>query len=165
MTTAIALRRLCCSVLMGGCLGIFSGFLRPLGRRHRISADLLFSAGAVWAWLFICFAVCQGDIRTVYLLGMGGGILLWEETVGLRLRPVFDRIWRICADVLGIFLFPLKKFLEIAKILFASGEKWVTIKCIKIFRSRKKRRKETHGKNEHPAQKCESGSSSRIQYP
>ena len=127
--------------------------------------DLLFSLAAVWIWLYHSFAVCRGDIRTVYLFGMMSGGFLWEKTAGRCLIPVFFGFWKILGRLFRIFLFPLKKILEFAKILFASGEKWVTIVCTKILNSQRKRRKESHGKKKHPAQKCESGSSSRIKYP
>ena len=165
VTPAVGAWRLCCSLLLGGCLGIFYGFLRPLGRRHRHLADVLFALGAMWIWLYLSFAVCRGDIRPVYLLGLGCGTLLWEKTVNFWLRPVYFGFWEIIAGIFRIFLFPWKKILEFAKILFASAEKWVTIKCIKLYESLKKRRKEPHGKFKHPAKNCESGNSSRIQYP
>jgi hypothetical protein len=165
MNPAIGFWRLICSILLGACLGIFYGFLRPPGQRHRSLADLVFSLGALWVWIYICFAVCRGDIRTIYLMGMVLGILLWEATFGRWLRPVFFGLWRFLAAVFRFLLFPWKKFLYFSKILFASVEKWVTIESTKIFKSRKKRRKDTHDPEKHPAQKSESGSSSRIQYP
>ena len=94
MTVELALWRLGCSVLLGGVLGILYGALRPFGRHHRHLADGIFSLAAVWGWIWISFAVCRGDIRTVYLLGMGAGIFLWEKTFGFWLRPVFSGIWR-----------------------------------------------------------------------
>jgi hypothetical protein len=165
VSPALGAWRLGCSFLLGCCLGIFYGFLRPLGTRHRHLADGIFSLAAVWTWLYISFALCRGDIRVIYLMGMVCGIFLWEKTVGLWLRPIFFLIWKVLGTVFRFVLFPLKKILEIAKILFASGEKWVTIKCTKIWKSRQKRREEIHGKQEHPAKASESGSSSRIQYP
>ena len=46
MTPAVAAWRLGCSVILGGCLGLFYGFLRPVGRRHRLLADVTFALGA-----------------------------------------------------------------------------------------------------------------------
>ena len=45
MTPAVAAWRLGCSVILGGCLGLFYGFLRPVGRRHRLLADVTFALG------------------------------------------------------------------------------------------------------------------------
>ena len=163
MTTATALWRLACSFLLGGCLGLLYGFLHPSLSRHRLLSDAVFSLAAVWGWIYICFAVCRGDIRTVYLLAMGTGILLWHSTCGPWLQPVFSGFWSLLGRLFRLFLAPWKKILEITKILFASAEKWVTIKCTKICKSGQKRRKKPHGKQQHPALKCESGSSSRIQ--
>ena len=165
MTPAVSAWRFGCSLLLGSCLGLFYGFLRPLARKHQTLADLLFSLGALWVWIYICFGICLGDIRTVYLLAMGAGIFLWDQSFGRWLRPVFSGFWRFIRAVTGILLIPWKKILEIAKILFASGEKWVTIECTKIFNLLQKRRKKSHGKKTDPAEDCESGSTSRIQYP
>ena len=109
MTPVTAAWRFGCSLILGGCLGLFYGFLRPLGKHHRILADVIFSLAAVWGWVCICFAVCRGDIRTVYLLAMGAGILLWEGTAGRWLRPVFSGFWGFCGALLGILLIPWKK--------------------------------------------------------
>ena len=106
MSPAVGFWRLSCSVLLGGALGILYGFLRPLGQRHRIFADILFSLAAVWIWIYISFAVCRGDIRTVYLIGMFSGALLWEKTFGFWLRPVFSALWRFWISLFRIFLFP-----------------------------------------------------------
>ena len=151
MTPAVAVHRLLTGILLGCLMGLVYGFLRPPGQRHRLLCDLLFSLAAVWIWLYHSFAVCRGDIRTVYLFGMMSGGFLWEKTAGRCLIPVFFGFWKILGRLFRIFLFPLKKILEFAKILFASGEKWVTIVCTKILNSQRKRRKESHGKKKHPA--------------
>ena len=160
VTPAVSAFRLLISLLLGGALGILYSFLRPPGRKHRHLTDLFFSLGTAWVWICHSFTVCRGDIRVVYLAGMGTGFLLWETTAGRWLQPVFGMFWAFLAEVWRIFLFPWKKFLDFSKILFASAEKWVTIESTKIFKSRKKRRKDTHDPEKHPAQKSESGSSS-----
>ena len=165
VTPGVAAFRLASSCLLGGALGIFYDFLQPPGRKHRHFADLIFSLGAVWVWLYHSFALCRGDIRFVCLAAMAAGVLFWEWTAGKWCRPLFLLFWKGIARLWGFVLFPWKKILVFAKILFASVEKWVTIECTKIFRSDKKRRKEPHGKKYDPAQKSEAGNSSRIQYP
>jgi hypothetical protein len=165
VTPAVSAYRLLTGLLLGGVLGVVYSFLLLPGEKHRHLMDLLFSAVSVWVWLYHSFSVCCGDIRVVYLLGMLTGLLLWKATAGTWLMPVFGVFWKFIGAVLGVFLFPWKKFLYFSKILFASVEKWVTIESTKIFKSRKKRRKDTHDPEKHPAQKSESGSSSRIQYP
>ena len=47
MTPGIAFWRFGCSLLLGGCLGLWYGFLRPLGTKHQTLSDVLFSLGAV----------------------------------------------------------------------------------------------------------------------
>ena len=68
VTPAASAFRLLISMLLGGVLGILYDFLRPPGRKHRHLMDLIFSLGTVWVWIYHSFAVCRGDIRTVYLL-------------------------------------------------------------------------------------------------
>ena len=109
MTPAVSAWRFGCSLLLGSCLGLFYGFLRPLARKHQTLADLLFSLGVLWVWIYICFGICLGDIRTVYLLAMGTGIFLWDQSFGRWLRPVFSGFWRFIRAVTGILLIPWKK--------------------------------------------------------
>ena len=132
MTPALAAYRLLCTVLLGSVLGLAYGSLRPLGHRRRVLADLLFSLAAVWVWIWVCFGLCRGDVRTVYVFALLAGLLLWEATAGRWLRPVFSALWSVFCRIWGLVLLPWKKFLDFSKILFASAEKWVTIKCTKI---------------------------------
>ena len=50
-----------------------------------------------WVWIYHSFAVCKGDIRIVCLFAMTAGILLWEKTFGMWLRPLFTGSLRIPA--------------------------------------------------------------------
>jgi hypothetical protein len=145
-------------------LGIGYDFLRPLGEKHPHGADLLFAPLAIWMWLYVSFGVCRCDIRMVYTLGMFAGLLLWELTAARWLQPLCFYIWGQAGRGICFLLIPWKKFLKFVKILFASAKKWVTIECTKVFKSGKKRRKESHGKQYDLPQKSESGNSSRIQY-
>ena len=143
VTPAVSAYRLLMSLLLGGVLGIFYSMLQPPGEKHRHLTDLIFSLGTVWVWIYHSFAICLGDIRVVYLFGMLAGILLWETVAGRWLMPVFGAFWKFMGAVWQVLLLPWKKILDFLKILFASAEKWVTIECTKIFKSRKKRRKDT----------------------
>ena len=118
---AAAAGRFAAACLLGMGLGLLYGFLRPLGRRYRAPADGLFLLAAGGCWLYLSFAVCHGDLRPAYLIGMMAGALVLEMTLGLVLRPVFVIFWEI-------IVLPLKKISKIRKILFASAEKWVTIR-------------------------------------
>ena len=108
-------------------LGLLYGFLRPLGAAHRHLADGIFVAGMLAGWLFWAFDICRADMRPVGLFGMALGGILWENTAGRLLRPIFHRFWRIIGKMWDFLLLPGKKILKMVKILFASGEKWVTI--------------------------------------
>ena len=125
VTPAAAAHRLLCSVLLGAALGVYYDFLQPPGKKHRHLMDLVFSLGAVWVWLYHSFAVCRGDIRLICLLGMGAGLIVWEITAGKWLQSVWDLFWTVFARLWDFVWFPWKKFLDFAKILFASAEKWV----------------------------------------
>lgn len=128
MTPETAFFRLAASLLLGAALGLLYGFLRPLGRRHRHLADALVVLGAWWAYIYLGFGVCAGDLRLGYVWGLLAGAVVWEATAGRWLQPVFSGIWQILGVMWGLFWAPGKKFLQFTKILFASGEKWVTIR-------------------------------------
>ena len=100
--------RFVCAWLAGMVLGLYYGFLRPLGARHRTLADALFLAGVIPVWLLHSFAICRGDIRIGQTAGLGLGFLLWELTASRPLRPVFSEFWRV-------FLYPWKKILFFCK--------------------------------------------------
>ena len=86
---SIAAYRLLCAILLGIALGVFYGFLRPLGRRHRQITDLLFILALYPVWIFFAFGIAGGDLRFGYTLGLFGGVVLWETTFGKWLQPVF----------------------------------------------------------------------------
>ena len=94
MTPELAAYRLVCSLLLGAVLGLYYGFLRPLGARHRTLADALFLAGVIPVWLLHSFSICLGDIRMGFFFGMLTGGFCWEATFGRWLRPLFFRVWR-----------------------------------------------------------------------
>ena len=79
------------ALLVGCCLGLFYGFLRPF--RPRWLGDLLFIIALFQGWIYLIFGLCQADPRladTVFLLG---GILLWEMSFGRLLFPQFSSFW------------------------------------------------------------------------
>lgn len=129
MTPEVAAKRLLWSLGLGAAMGFLYGALGPLGRKRRHLADGLFVLGFWWEWLYLSFAVCQGDIRSGCFWAMLAGMGLWQLTAGRLLEPVFARVWKFLERTWGFFLYPGKKFLKNTKILFASAEKWVTIKC------------------------------------
>ena len=102
---ALAASRFGLALAVGGGLGLCYGFLRPLGTRLPHLRDLLFVLCAFWAWIYLSFGLCQGDIRVGYTAGLALGAWLWELTIGKWLRPVFSKFWKF----LSLFLWPLKK--------------------------------------------------------
>ena len=63
MTPGEAARRLVWALALGAGLGLYYEFLAPLGKRRRVLGDVSFLLGAVWAWVYLGFGVCGGDIR------------------------------------------------------------------------------------------------------
>lgn len=102
--------RLLCALLLGAGLGIFYGFLRPLRPRHTVLSDLLFLPAMGYAWLYLGFAVCRGDIRLGYCMGLILGGSIWEFTLGRWLRPVFFGFWHGISRILHGILDCFKKF-------------------------------------------------------
>ena len=128
---AVAAQRFALALLLGCGLGLYYGFLRPLRPKYTVLSDLLFAPALVWAWVWVCFPICDGDIRLAYVAGLPTGILLWEATAGKALRPVFSYIWKGFALLWRISTAPVKIFFvflgKICKKLYATGKKWVTI--------------------------------------
>lgn len=141
--------------LIGGILGIFYGFFRPLRKHHPVIGDLLFTPFLIYGWLYLCFAVCRGDIRIGYCMGLPIGIFLWELTVGRLLRPLFQGFWwligRIFKGIGSIFQKILKKLRKFAKKLFASWKKWFTMVRDIRSQSRKTQGGVPRGKKEKSA--------------
>jgi hypothetical protein len=127
-TPSTDLYRFLSGCLLGICLGLWYGFLRPFRQKHPYWADFLFLVALFPVWLYHSFAICRGDLRIGYAAGLFIGCLLEEVTLGFLLRPVFSIFWRILARILSILTFPVKKFFKICgKIvifLFATGKKW-----------------------------------------
>ena len=96
--------------VLGLGLGLYYGFLRPLRPKHTVLSDLLFAPALVWAWVWVCFPICDGDIRLAYVAGLPTGILLWEATAGKALRPVFSYIWKGFALLWRMLTAPVKNF-------------------------------------------------------
>lgn len=108
----LALQRFAIAVALGAALGVYYGFLRPLRPRHTTLSDLLFLPAAFWVWLYLGFAVCQGDLRLSYSAGLLCGGFLWELTVGRLLRPVFAGFWRLLRGIWAFFTRPIKNFFK-----------------------------------------------------
>ncbi len=137
---------------IGAVLGVWYGFLRPLRPRHTVFADLLFLPAMGYAFLYLSFAVCRGDIRLGYTMGLLIGAVLWECSLGRLLRPVFFGFWRLISKIFnGIFAIFKKIFKKIrknAKFLFAIWKKWFTIIETNRRKTRRKKRGVGNGKKE-----------------
>ena len=130
-TPEVAFRRFVIGLVFGCALGIVYGFLRPVRRGKAIGSDLVFAVVTGWVYLYYGFAVCRGDLRMGYLAAPILGAILWDRTVGRWLRPIFDGFWKIIAKILRPVREFKKKSRVFVKFLFATGKKWVTIKCKK----------------------------------
>ena len=135
-------RRFLMACLIGLGLGLVYGFLRPLRRKRPVFADLMFLPAMGYAWLYLGFAVCRGDLRLGYCAGLLFGAVIWELTVGRLLRPVFDLLFTgifwISNGFFRIFGKIFKKIQKNLKILFALWKKCYTI--VKTTRSEKQRK-------------------------
>ena len=158
---ALDARRFGIACLMGAALGIYYGFLRPLRPKHTALSDLLFIPAAGYSWLYLGFAVCRGDIRLSYCMGLLVGATAWEMTVGRWLRPVLYGFWgalsKIFHKIFRIFEKFFKKIKKFAIFLFSKQKKWFTI----IWRNCRYRRQRiggvTIGKEEEHTQPDSTG--------
>lgn len=116
---------------IGAALGLVYGFLRPLRKSHPHLADLLFVPFLGYGWLYLSFAVCRGDIRIGYHLGIPVGMVLWRYTLGWITQPVFDLFWgsiiRFCGYIWKKFKKIMKKIKFFCIFLFSRWKKWFTI--------------------------------------
>lgn len=131
-TPAQAFYRFVIALGLGAILGLYYGFLRPLRPRLTTLSDLLFLPAAGWAWLYLNFGICLGDIRLSYTAGLMIGGLLWETTIGRILRPLFFGFWQGIKKLLVFFCRPLeffrKKVAKYLNFLLATAKKRFTIK-------------------------------------
>ena len=95
----LALQRLGAGCLLGVGLGVLYGFLRPLRPRHTGLSDAAFLLGVGWAWGYLALAVCGGDLRPGYSVGLAVGALAWETTAGRLIDPVFALFWRLIGKI------------------------------------------------------------------
>lgn len=105
-------RCLVLALALGMGLGLIYGLLCVLGRRHRHLADVLFLPFLFYTWVYLSFAICRGDLRLGYTLGLFAGIFLEENTLGRRLRPLYLRLWRFLHSLLKKILQKMKKFFK-----------------------------------------------------
>ncbi len=123
--------RLICAFLLGIILGIGNEFLRPLRKKHLITADLLLCLTMLVLWIELACGVCGADPRAwdtgVFFLGAAVGAF----PLGKLLRPVFRWFWGSIRRIISLVLYPFRKFSKIlrkfSKFLYATGKKWGTI--------------------------------------
>ena len=137
---------------IGLILGMYYGFLRPLRPKRTLLSDALFMPALFFGWLYLGFAICRGDLRLGYCIGLLLGAVVWELTVGRLLQPVFRGFWQLVSKIfrsfLNIFRKILKKIRKKSKILFALWKKSFTIEGTNRFRKRRKNGGVPHGKKE-----------------
>lgn len=123
--------RFAMACLLGLGLGFFYSALRPLRQHHPVLSDLLFLPLLFYAWLYLGFALCRGDIRLSYCMGLVVGIFLWNITLGSWLQPVFSAVWGVVFKIWNgfwsVFKKIFKKLYKNFKNVFAIWKKWVTI--------------------------------------
>ena len=126
---AQAAHRLLLSCLIGLGLGLAYDFCHS--QRHKHLGDLMFLPALFYGWLILGFSVCQGDLRMGYWTGLGIGFLLWRQTFGRLIRPVFGIFWKIISLPFGLSKKIFAKLRFFLKNLLASGKKSSTINKLK----------------------------------
>lgn len=81
---------------IGAVLGLCYGFLRPV--RPRWLGDAVFVGCAFYGFLYLGFAVCRGDIRFGYTVGLFLAAVALDQTLGKVLRKPFYEFWRIISE-------------------------------------------------------------------
>jgi hypothetical protein len=120
---------------IGAILGLFYGFLRPAPFRLRHFWDLLFVLAAFYGWLYLGFGICGGDLRFGCTAALAVGGILFDNTVGRLLRPVFCGFWGVIGKTFRLLRkcikYFFKKVQKIVNFLLASGKKWFRIKWLR----------------------------------
>ena len=119
---AVAACRFGWACLIGAGLGGVYGFFRPLRLRRTAAADALFLLAAVWAWTYLSFGICGGDLRLAYHAGMLLGGILFDRTLGRLLQPIFGWFWRCVGSLCAAIMLPAKIFLNFLKFYLHLGK-------------------------------------------
>ena len=129
-------------LLLGGVLGVFYDFLRPLRGRNNAPADLVFVFAMIAVWVQFQFGLCAGQIRLATTSALGLGFAFFELSLSRLTKPVFFWFWRVVFSFFGIITLPVKKFFEkirkITKKVFASFKKTGTMEGNRRRISRRK---------------------------
>ena len=81
---ALSAWRIGVALALGAGLGLLNAFLRPLRSRTSVPADLVLGAAAMYAFAWLSFAVCRGDIRLGTTAGLLVGAWAFQITAGTR---------------------------------------------------------------------------------
>ena len=129
---ALAAQRFVPAVLLGLALGLLWGFLQPVRKKLPLLIDLIFLIPLVQAWLYLSFGICLGDLRPIYTLTLLLSAVLWDQSLGRWLSPVFTGFWggifRFLVWVSGFWKKIFCKCKDFGKKCFASGKKRGIIK-------------------------------------
>lgn len=126
---ALAARQLILALLLGCVAGIGYGILRPA--RPRWLADGIFGVLLGGLWVYLGFAVCDGDLRLLHTAVLFLGAIGFHFLFGRWLIPVYSAFWQgIFRGFAAIFRLFRKIFQKITNFLFPTVRKWSRIKEI-----------------------------------
>jgi hypothetical protein len=108
-TTALLFSRFVIACLLGAGLGILYDFFACLPRALRHIGDGFFVIALFVCGIYLGFAVCRGDLRTVYSAGLLLGVVGWHYSFGKLLRPLILRLFRLWANIFSKIFKPFKK--------------------------------------------------------
>ena len=119
---ALAARQLAAGLLLGAVAGMGYGFLRPM--RPRWLADGMFGVLLGGLWVYLGFAVCDGDLRFLHTAVLFIGAIGFHYLFGRWLIPVYSWFWQgLFKGFAAIFRFFRKIFKKITNFLFPSTKK------------------------------------------
>jgi hypothetical protein len=149
------------ALLMGMGLGVVYELLRPLRPKHTACSDGLFVAAVWYAWIYLGFGICGGDIRMVQVAGLLLGALAFRLTLGKLLQRVIFAISASVRQLFGPVRRFLKKIWNFQKKIFASGKKSVKIKWSNRRHLRRIPGGKAHGKKKKSLQPDPAGLSAQ----
>ena len=101
--------------LLGMGLGAVYEILRPLRPRLTALSDALFLSALLYAWVYLSFPICGGDIRLITTAGLPLGAYSFRLTLGRPAERLIRRFVGPIAAFLKKYGFSSKNYLHLAE--------------------------------------------------
>lgn len=115
---ALLFSRFLTACLLGAGLGFLYDFFSPLPRFLRHLGDGFFVLALFVCGIYLGFAVCDGDLRPAYSIGLFAGALLWHCSLGRLFRPLFFYVFMGLRRFFSFFYLFFEKIITFILLFF-----------------------------------------------